>query len=377
MTTLLFAGGGTGGHVFPMVAVADAVRDVAPDLRLVFVGTPRGIEARVIPERGYELHLLEVAPLRGGGVGGALRGAVRAARAVAGARKLVRGLGPAAVFSAGGYAAGPVALAARTLGVPVALMEPNSAIGLANRLIAPFVQRAYTAFEGTERHFARATVLRTGVPLRKGFEPRPYRHRSGALGVLVLGGSQGAQTLNDAVPRALARVARPVRVVHQAGGGRDAGVRALYGELGLSAEVLPFIDDMPAALTAADLVIGRAGASAVAEVCAVGRPAIFVPYPHAGDHQKHNARAVADASAAVCLLNAEATVERLAAEVDRLAAEPNALSNMAARARSLGQPAAASVIANDFLRLSGLAAPSESGRRGSAHAGLAALEEAI
>jgi UDP-N-acetylglucosamine--N-acetylmuramyl-(pentapeptide) pyrophosphoryl-undecaprenol N-acetylglucosamine transferase len=249
---------------------------------------------------------------------------------------------------------------------------------LANRLIAPFVQRAYTAFEGTERHFARAAILRTGVPLRKGFEPQPYRHRSGApFGVLVLGGSQGAQTLNDAVPRALARVAHPVRVVHQAGGGRDAGVRALYGELGREAEVLPFIDDMPAALAAADLVIGRAGASAVAEVCAVGRPAIFVPYPHAGDHQKYNARAVADANAAVCLLDAEATVERLASEVDRLAAEPNTLSSMAARARSLGQPHSASVIALDFLRLSGLAAPSESTGRGSAHVGPAALEEAI
>jgi UDP-N-acetylglucosamine--N-acetylmuramyl-(pentapeptide) pyrophosphoryl-undecaprenol N-acetylglucosamine transferase len=140
VTSLLFAGGGTGGHVFPLIAVADAVRALSPTTRLVFVGTKKGMEVKLVPERGYELELVDVSPIRGGGVGGALRGIGSAARSVPLARSLVARIAPDAVFSIGGYAAGPIALAARTLGIPVALMEPNGENGLPNRLIAPFVQ---------------------------------------------------------------------------------------------------------------------------------------------------------------------------------------------------------------------------------------------
>ncbi len=204
--TLVLAGGGTGGHVYPMIAVADALRELAPEIRLVFVGTERGMESRVVPERGYELELMRVLPIRGGGVLGALRGIARAAASLPEARALLKKLAPRAVFSIGGYAAGPISLGARSLRVPVALMEPNSVIGLANRLIAPLVQRAYTAFPESERHFKPSLVLRAGVPIRKGFEPVPFMPRLYAPRVLVLGGSQGAKSLNEAVPRALAHV---------------------------------------------------------------------------------------------------------------------------------------------------------------------------
>jgi UDP-N-acetylglucosamine--N-acetylmuramyl-(pentapeptide) pyrophosphoryl-undecaprenol N-acetylglucosamine transferase len=355
VTTILFAGGGTGGHVFPMIAVADAVRSLSPGVRLVFVGTARGIETKVVPERGYALELVEVVPLRGGGIAGAARGAVRAARAIPEARALVRRLDPRAVFSIGGYAAGPVAVAARTLGIPLALMEPNSAIGLANRLVAPLVQRAYTAFPESEKHFAKGTVLKTGVPIRSGFTPRSYLPAA-PLRVLVIGGSQGAESLNQTVPRALARARANISVVHQCGAGRDATVRALYDELGAGtrARVLPFIDDMPAALAGADLVIGRAGASAVAEICAVGRPSVLVPYPYAGDHQRFNAVSVEAAGAATCILAKDATVERLVAEIERLAGDEALLPRMAEAARALGRPEAAQVIARDLLELAGL-----------------------
>lgn len=357
--SLVFAGGGTGGHVYPMIAVADAVRSLAPGLRLVFVGTARGLETRIVPARGYELELIEAAPMRGGGAAGALRGALRAARSTFSARPLLQRLRPRAVFSIGGYAAGPVALAARTLGIPLALMEPNSEIGLANRLIAPFVQRAYTAFPESERFFRRGLVLQAGVPIRAGFSPRPYTPDPARLSVLVFGGSQGARSLNEAVPRALGALKRPVRVVHQCGSAQESAVRELYAELGLAdcAEVRPFIDDMPAAIADADLVIARAGASSVSEICAVGRPSLLVPYPHAGDHQRVNAESLAKAGAAISVLDKEATPERLAQEIAALCESPERLSRMAESAAAIGRPDAANTIARDLLALAGLAVP--------------------
>ncbi len=360
--TLLLAGGGTGGHVYPMIAVADALRALVPTLRLVFVGTARGIETRVVPARGYELELVHVLPLRGGGVSGAGRGAWRACLALPEASKILRRYEPRAVFSLGGYAAGPLTLAARLRRVPLALMEPNARIGLANLLMAPLVTRAYTAFPDPEPYFRAKTVLRAGVPIRAGFDPCPYRPDRDRLRLLVLGGSQGAECLNERLPRALGSVGVPVEVVHQSGTGRENTVRDRYGQSGLSeATVVPFIDDMPAALGAADLVVGRAGASAVAEICAVGRPSLLVPYPYAAAaHQLHNARSVERAGASVCLVQAEADPDRIAAEIRRLVQTAGLLAHMAERARALGRPRAASTIAQDLLALAELA-PAERG----------------
>jgi UDP-N-acetylglucosamine--N-acetylmuramyl-(pentapeptide) pyrophosphoryl-undecaprenol N-acetylglucosamine transferase len=354
---ILLAGGGTGGHVFPMVAVADALRALSPELPISFVGTERGMETRVVPARGYALELVNVLPLRGGGAAGAVRGTLRAALAVRESYALLRRLAPRAVLSIGGYAAGPISLAARTLGLPLAVMEPNGVIGLANRLLAPFVARAYTAFGEVEHHFRQSAVLRAGVPIRGGFQPRPYARQGRALRVLVLGGSQGARALNEAVPQALGRARTPVRVVHQSGGAHADEVAERYARLGGSelAQVAAFIDDMPAALAASDLVVSRAGASAVSEICAVGRPSLLVPYPYAaGDHQRKNAEALAKAGAAVCVASDDATPERIASEIDRLAADETTLPAMAEAARRRGRPDAADAIARDLLGLAGL-----------------------
>jgi len=355
VTTLLFAGGGTGGHVFPMLAVADAVRELLPSARLVFVGTEKGMETKLVPERGYELELVEVLPIRGGGLRGALRGIGRAAGSIPDARGIVKRVGPQAVFSIGGYAAGPVALAARTLGIPLALAEPNAEAGLANRLIAPFVQRAYIAFPESQRYFSKAVTAQTGVPIRAGFEPAPYVPTRDGLKVLVIGGSQGAKSLNEAVPRALAELGPGVSVVHQCGRAHEQAARGLYAELGFGdrARVQPFIDDMPGALSAADIVIGRAGASAVAEICAVGRPSLLVPYPFAGDHQKMNADSLAKDGAAIWLPSAEASPERIATELRKLMNDTPRLIAMADSARRLGRPHAAHAIAKDLLALAG------------------------
>jgi UDP-N-acetylglucosamine--N-acetylmuramyl-(pentapeptide) pyrophosphoryl-undecaprenol N-acetylglucosamine transferase len=360
--TLVFAGGGTGGHVYPMIAVADAVRALSPDLRLVFVGTERGMETRVVPERGYELELMRVLPIRGSGVLGAARGIARAAALVPEARSLVKRLAPRVVFSIGGYAAGPVSLAARSLGIPVALMEPNSVIGLANRLIAPLVQRAYTAFPESEKHFKESVIMRAGVPIRQGFARARYAANAQGLRILVLGGSQGAKALNEAVPRAVAQIPANFSLVHQCGAAHEADARRLYAQLGLSSrtEVVPFIADMPAAIAAADLVIARSGASAVSEICAVGRPSLLIPYPFAtGDHQRVNAESLVRAGAAVCLLSSEATPERISAEIKLLAADLELLDTMAERAAELGRPDAAHAIALDLLGLAGIASTAQ------------------
>ncbi|MFC1641784.1 undecaprenyldiphospho-muramoylpentapeptide beta-N-acetylglucosaminyltransferase [Myxococcota bacterium] len=351
---IVLAGGGTGGHVFPLLAVADALRAGASRLRLVFVGTARGIETDVVPERGYELELGRVQPIRGGGWMQAARGAVRAVTSVPEGWALLERLRPRAVLSIGGYAAGPVTLAARLRRVPLALMEPNARIGLANRLVAPLVQRAYTAFADVEPCFPRNAVLRTGVPIRSGFAPQLYQGHAGALRVLVLGGSQGAESLNREIPLALRRMATPTEVVHQAGRDRHFAVEGRYRELGMAPQVrvVPFIDDMPQAMAAADLVLGRSGASMVAEVCAVGRASVLIPYPHAAaDHQLHNALSLERAGASVCLRATQANAERIAAEIDRLASIPGRFAAMAERARSLGQPEAAATIAADLLAL--------------------------
>jgi len=261
------------------------------------------------------------------------------------------------VFSIGGYAAGPISLAARSLGVPVALMEPNSVIGLANRLIAPFVQRAYTAFAESERHFKKRVVLRAGVPIRGGFAPVLYAPDLSCPRVLVLGGSQGAKSLNEAVPRALSQSSPGIRVVHQCGAAHEAETRRLYDGLGLGAraDVVPFIADMPAALAQADLVIARSGASAVSEICAIGRPSLLIPYPFAsGDHQRINAESLVTAGAARAVSGTAATPDRLAREIAELFGDSRRLLSMAASATALGRPGASLVIAEDLLGMAGL-----------------------
>jgi UDP-N-acetylglucosamine--N-acetylmuramyl-(pentapeptide) pyrophosphoryl-undecaprenol N-acetylglucosamine transferase len=360
---VLLAGGGSGGHLFPLVAVADALRRAAPGAECVFVGTARGLEARVLPERGERLELLDVRPIKGGGLAGAARGVGRAAASLPAAARLVRRLAPDAVLSAGGYAAGPVSLAARLLGVPLGLLEPNSAFGLTNFVLAPLAARAYVAVGSAGRGLRPSVVRPFGVPLRPGFRRAPYEPAAGRARLVVFGGSQGSEAINRALPEACAALAGAVpglEVVHQAGRGRAGEVRAAYAARGLArAEVVEFADDVPGLLASADVVLARAGAGTLAELCAVGRPALLVPYPYArDDHQRKNAEALAAEGGAAWLRQAEATAGRLARELGALFAAPERRRAMAEAAARRGAPEAAERVARDLL---GLAA----GRRAS------------
>jgi UDP-N-acetylglucosamine--N-acetylmuramyl-(pentapeptide) pyrophosphoryl-undecaprenol N-acetylglucosamine transferase len=355
---ILIAGGGTGGHVFPAVAVAEAMQRAA-DVEVVFCGTERGVEARVVPQRGWKLEKLHVEPLKGGGLGRAAKGTLVAGRATVRAFGLVRDIRPRAVLSVGGYASGPVSLAAALLGVPLAVLEPNSVVGLANRLLAPFARRAYVAWDVAGARFRPEARRLLGVPLRSGFRRAPYVPGPTAR-VLVMGGSQGAAPLNDRVPAAVALVARALpalEVLHQAGRDRDHGVRERYAHEGVKAvTVVPFIDDVAGAIAAADVVVARAGAGTLAELSAIGRAAVLVPFPLAADdHQGKNAEALASAGAAVCLRQEGATPEALAAALEALLTDDAARSRMADASGALGRPDAARDVAADLLALSGTA----------------------
>jgi UDP-N-acetylglucosamine--N-acetylmuramyl-(pentapeptide) pyrophosphoryl-undecaprenol N-acetylglucosamine transferase len=352
---VLIAGGGTGGHVFPAIAVAEAMQALA-DVDVVFCGTARGLEHRLVPARGFRLERLHVLPIKGGGAAKAARGTLVALRATSQAFAIVRSVRPSAVLSVGGYAAGPVSLAAALAGVPLALLEPNSVAGLANRILAPLAKRAYVAW-GDVAGVRRRALRRYGVPLRPGFAPRPYDPR-GQSNLLVLGGSQGAAGLNERMPAVVAQIVRShvLRVVHQAGRGRDASVRDSYARLNVdNVTVTPFVDDVASAIGDADVVVARAGAVTLAEISAIGRAALLVPFPHAADdHQAKNAESLVRRGAAVAVSEAQADVGRLATEILRLLTDDAARVAMAEASRQLGRPEAAYDVAADLLALAGV-----------------------
>ncbi len=354
---LFIAGGGTGGHVFPGLAVAEAARTLA-DVEVVFVGTARGLESRLVPERGYALELLDVLPLKGGGALRAAKGLLVAARASVSALSLLRRRRPRAVLSVGGYAAGPVSLAAAALRIPVAVLEPNSVTGLANRWLSPFCARAYIAFPTVAKDFAKEKVRTFGVPLRRGFQASPYEPRS-SLHLLVLGGSLGARAINDRIPGAASRLLTThpqLTILHQTGKDEVQRTQEAYARASVkNVTVVPFIDDVPAELSRADVVVSRAGAGSVSEICAVGRASVLIPFPHAADdHQATNARAVADQGGAVWLRQEAADDTRIASELLRLLGDAALRRTMATRARLFGKPDAASTIARDLLDLAGI-----------------------
>lgn len=350
---VVIAGGGTGGHVFPAIAIAHELvaRGVAPH----FIGAERGMEARAVPAAGFGLTLLPLEPMKGGGLRRALRGGMIAATGVAAAMRELRRLRPAVVLGVGGYAAGPTCLAARLLGIPMAVLEPNAAAGFTNRVLAPLAKRAYLAWPEVGARFRSVRVC--GVPVRSRFVASPYR---AGRRIVVLGGSQGAKALNTTLPTvfgALRRRKYEISVLHQTGQSSVEETRARYHAEGLlDATVTPFVDDVPAAFAEASLIVARAGASTVAEILASARPSVLVPFPFAADdHQRANAREVERVGAGVCVEEADLGA-RLPALLEELLgpnedARSPRLRAMAEAAAAHARPRAAADIAEDLLKL--------------------------
>jgi UDP-N-acetylglucosamine--N-acetylmuramyl-(pentapeptide) pyrophosphoryl-undecaprenol N-acetylglucosamine transferase len=350
---VLIAAGGTGGHVYPALAVADVLRaDAVP---VVWLGTRAGLEARAVPAAGIDIEWLSIGGLRGKGPVTRLLAPFRLARACWQAGRVLRRHRPRALLGMGGFASGPGGLVAWLLRCPLVIHEQNAVAGLTNRVLARFAVRVMEAVPGTFPPAVRARHV--GNPVRADIAALPdpadrFARRSGPLRLLVVGGSQGARALNERLPAALADLPagqRPV-VRHQCGERHLEAARATYAEAGVEAEVRPFIDDMAGAYGWADLVVGRAGAMSVAELAAAGVGALLIPYPHAvDDHQRANARWLEAAGAAVVVPEAELDHARLVRELAALLHDRAALAKRAVLARGLARPQAARELADAVL----------------------------
>jgi UDP-N-acetylglucosamine--N-acetylmuramyl-(pentapeptide) pyrophosphoryl-undecaprenol N-acetylglucosamine transferase len=352
-TIILIAAGGTGGHLFPGIAVADELVRRDATARVVFAGTPRGLESRLVPRAGYELELLPVRPLNAVGLGRLALGLASLPWATLRALGLVLRLRPSAVLGIGGYAGGPVALVAALVGVRTVILEPNARPGFTNRVLRPFVDAAACAYEATRAAFGSKGVV-TGNPVRGGFTSLPRREHAAPLTLLVFGGSQGSRSLNHAVLAALPHLPGPdrLRIVHQTGERMREEVETVYRAAGrqAQAEVVAFLDDMVGRMAAADLVLSRSGATTCAELAVAGRAAVLVPFAQAADdHQRTNARALQEAGAARVIEESDLTGEALGREITALVDDPFRLRKMDESARRLGRPDAAARVVDLLL----------------------------
>lgn len=348
--TILIMAGGTGGHVFPGLAVADCLR--ARGWRVVWMGHPEGMEAKLVPPRGYEMAWVRIKALRGKGWLRALLLPLNLLRAFGQALGALSRVKPHVVLGMGGYVTFPGGMMAALTGRPLVVHEQNSVAGLANRVLAGVADRVLSGFPNVLKRGEWA-----GNPVRAEIAGLPapaqrYAGRGGPLNLLVVGGSLGAQALNEAVPRTLTLLApaeRP-RVTHQSGAKQIEALRAAYAGAGVEAELVDFIDDMAARYAAADLVVCRAGALTVAELAAAGVASVLVPYPHAvDDHQTGNARFLTEAGAAILLPQTELTPEKLAALLRELTR--GKLAEMAVKARALAKPDATRAVAEICMEI--------------------------
>ena len=357
MIRALIMSGGTGGHVFPALAVALRLRE--RQCEVVWVGTHRGLEARVVPANGFAIEWLSVSGLRGKGLFAWLLAPWRLLLALVQALAIVRRRNPSVVLGVGGFVTGPGGVAAWLMRRPLLIHEQNAIAGLTNRWLARLSREVLEAFPGSFPAGVRTRCI--GNPVRREIAAlaRPeqrFATRTGPVRVLVIGGSLGAARLNASVPGALALIPREARpeVWHQAGERGIGDARAAYTHAGVEARVDAFIDDMAAAYAWADLVICRAGALTVSELAAAGLGAILVPFPAAvDDHQTHNARYLTDVGAALVIADRDLEPERLRAELARLCADRRTLLDMAHRARSRAMPDAAETLAHAVLKAAG------------------------
>ena len=339
---LLVAAAGSGGHIYPGLAVARAFA-AGGSSEIRFVGTAKGLEGRLVPRHGFPLELVEAPAIRGRSLLAAPRISVTLVRALCEMRRLLRTFRPGAVFGTGGSVSGIAVFAARLLRIPSLILEPNAEPGFATRWSAPFATEIAVAWEETRRYFRGPTVV-AGIPIRPEFAAvAPPPGENGTVSVLVTGGSQGASRLNrlvlDSLP-ALRNRGEHLRITHQTGAADETPVRNAYRDAGLGARVVAYLDDMPRAMEAADLVVGRAGAITCAELAAAGRPGILVPAPVAGGHQRQNAAALAGAGAALAM-DENASGAEFAGALCSLLDDPSRRAAMSRAARQLApeQPA--------------------------------------
>jgi len=350
----IIAGGGTGGHVFPAIAVADAIKDQNPAANIVFIGTERGLEHTAVPKAGYKLERITVTGIKGRSFTNKIRALFQLPLATLHCIKLLRRYEAKAVLGVGGYASGPAVIAAVLLRIPVGLCEPNSIPGLTNRVIGRFATRIFTAFKSTSNYFKTHKIRLVGNALRKSLQAAKTKAPdSGSVKILVIGGSQGAKALNQQLPPCFAALRDSgisITIRHQTGKNDVQSTQEAYKTYGISADVAAFLDNMDDAYTWADLIVCRAGATTCSEVLAVGPVAVLIPLPNAiYDHQMLNARELAEEGACVLIPQDKIEPAAFAAKLSGLLADKNQINLMLNKARSLAKPNASVEIAQSFL----------------------------
>ncbi len=342
--SVIIAGGGTGGHIYPGIAIAQEFKRRNPKCEVIFVGTARGLETKIVPREGFALELIEVAALKGVSIAKRGRSLLMLPKSFFAVRSLLRKYRPDVVIGVGGYASGPMLLAASFMRVPTMVAEQNALPGFTNRVLARFVKAAAVSFAEAQSFF-RGKAEITGNPVRAEFFNVPPRTPGSVTNILITGGSQGARAINEAMMNALPALAAnkdELAIVHQTGELDFEKVKAAYATSPLQVEVKPFIEKMVEEFTKADFVISRAGATTVAELAAAGRPAIMIPLPWAADdHQRKNAEAVERAGAGRMILQSELSGERLVSELLVLAKDPERRVAMSEASKTLAHPDAA------------------------------------
>ncbi len=354
---ILISGGGTGGHLFPGIAVAQEVLHSVSRSEVLFVSTDRDTDRRVLAEVPFATVSLEVKGIKGKSLVDRLLALLQLPLSLFAAFKIVRGFNPDVVLGVGGYVTGPVLLAARLLGIPTCIHEQNSVPGLANRLLAKFVAKIYVSLPGTEEMFPKNKAVLTGNPVRQEVRALSGGERNnGAFTLLVMGGSLGAHAINRAMIEAVRVLKRRVPagfvIIHQTGTEDEGQVRRAYKDGGLTSKVTPFIDAMPMTMAKADLVVGRAGATSIAELTVMGKPMILIPYPYAADnHQEINAQMLVNVGGAKMIRESELSGIGLAEEILDLVGSDGKRQKMANMALKFGEPDAARKIVRGCLDL--------------------------
>jgi UDP-N-acetylglucosamine--N-acetylmuramyl-(pentapeptide) pyrophosphoryl-undecaprenol N-acetylglucosamine transferase len=350
---VIFAGGGTGGHLFPGLAVAREFQRRDEKAEILFVGTEQGIEFRVLPKEGFTLETLTVKGIKGRGLRGMVDALYGVPASFLRSLTIIRKFRPDCIIGLGGYASGPLLLAGRVAGARLAIMEQNLRPGFTNKILARLVKRVFTSYPQSAEYFPGARVLETGNPVR--WQKLPAVEKRDKFSLLVFGGSAGARRINFAVLDALKELGdlkEKLWVTHQTGQADYPAVREAYATLPFEAEVTPFIERMDEAYAGADLVLCRAGATTVAELTAFGKAAILVPYPFAiYDHQRENAQALQARGAAEMILDRELNGPIVAARLRAFLSDRGRLDGMAAAARALGRPDAAARIVDECYAL--------------------------
>jgi len=352
---LLIAGGGTGGHLFPALAIAKAVREEAPQAKILFVGTRHGIETKVMPRTDYEIRYITTRGLRKTGLINNVRGLLELPLGVMQSVSTIREFKPGFVLGVGGYASGPTLAAAVLMRIPNAIQEQNSVMGTTNRILSRFVDKIFISWEQTDPVTPPEKTVLTGNPIRADLlQGSGASEKHAGFNILVFGGSRGARSLNLAIGAnlgLLAPLAGRVNILHQTGVGAAEEMRRTYDAAGIKADVREFIHEMDRAYGWADMVVCRSGASTLAELTALGKPAIVIPYPYAiGDHQTRNARVLESGGAVRVIRDQDLSNGSLVKEIRALAENPDLMRDMAENSRKFGRPDAARTIALEILR---------------------------